>query len=267
MARSWFARKRTREPGRRFVVGDIHGCVETFRALAERQLAVRGGDTLYLLGDLISKGPDSRSVLAYVLSLGERGIHVELIRGNHEDDLIRYRGKSAGKLVAYLNRTGNESLLDPENEGHLVPEWDRIVSAARYYIALPDALLSHAGFDFSAKNPFKETSAMVSCKSCGYDAEIAEGRPVIHGHIPTPLSTILKTIASHGPVIPLDNRVVGASSSVSYKIAEYGNLCALDIDRWELHVQPNIDHVTPEIDRHYSFCVQFPSLDGTPRDR
>ena len=45
----------------RYAIGDIHGGSKTFRALLGR-LGLRRGDRLYLLGDLIDRGPDSQGV-------------------------------------------------------------------------------------------------------------------------------------------------------------------------------------------------------------
>lgn len=244
--------------GRRFVVGDIHGCARTFRALVDGALSVRAGDTLYLLGDLISKGPDSRAVLSLVLELRGRGVRVELIRGNHEDELIRYLDKSPAKLRSFLERTENTALLDTADPTRLDGALHRLIAESQYYLELPEALLSHAGFDFDAAKPFKDTDSMLNTKSCSYDEDLAGGRLVIHGHVPTPLSTILETVVQGGPVIPLDNRVVSTKSGVSWKIAEYGNLCAFDLDERTLHVQPNIEN-TPEraVDgRFYNLCVR-----------
>lgn len=252
--------------GRRIVVGDIHGCARTFRALVDSAVAIEPGDALYLLGDLISKGPDSRSVLAFVLELRGRGVTVELIRGNHEHDLIRFLDKSPAKLRAFLERTENTELLDQADDGQLESAWYELITGAHYYIELPDALLSHAGFDFEAAKPFKDTDSMLNTKSFTYNAEIAGGRSVIHGHVPTPLSTILQRVAEGDPVIPLDNRVVGASKS-AWKISEYGNLCAYDLDERSLYVQPNIDHLDGELaaGRYYSLCAKgapAPGLQG-----
>ena len=208
----------------------------------EEALAIRSGDTLYLLGDLISKGPDSRAVLSFVLELRERGVAVELIRGNHEDELIRYLDKSPAKLRAFLERTENTTLLDETDPVRLDGSFHRLIAESQYYLELPEALLSHAGFDFDAAKPFKDVDSMLNTKSFVYDEERTGGRLVIHGHVPTPLSSILEMVARGGPVIALDNRIVRTKNTSPWKIAEYGNLCAYDLDARELHVQPNIEN-------------------------
>jgi serine/threonine protein phosphatase 1 len=47
---------------RTFVVGDVHGCSKTFNRLLD-VIGLEPTDTLYLLGDYIDRGPDSRGVI------------------------------------------------------------------------------------------------------------------------------------------------------------------------------------------------------------
>ncbi|MCG8477452.1 MAG: metallophosphoesterase [Spirochaetales bacterium] len=228
-------------PARRFVVGDIHGCARTFRTLVEAGIEAAGGDEIYLLGDLISKGPDSLGVLEYISELEHRDVRVTIIRGNHEEALLKARDRGPSKLRALLERNHNTALLDPEDDSRLDPRWDELISKSVYYLALPDVLLVHAGFDFSKKQPFSDTRSMLNLREIHYDAEAAGGRPIIYGHTRTPLSSIIEHCVNGRPTLPLDNCAVGATRKEMYKIAEYGNLCCLDIDRRTLFVQPNCD--------------------------
>jgi serine/threonine protein phosphatase 1 len=74
--------------GRRFAVGDIHGCYKTFRSLIENKIELTQYDQLFLLGDYIHKGPRSKDTLNYILKLIKRGYKVFPLRGNHEDELL-----------------------------------------------------------------------------------------------------------------------------------------------------------------------------------
>jgi serine/threonine protein phosphatase 1 len=47
----------------RFAIGDIHGCYEPLEKLLFHQLKITKSDQIFLLGDLISKGRNSREVL------------------------------------------------------------------------------------------------------------------------------------------------------------------------------------------------------------
>lgn len=60
-------------PGRLIVVGDIHGCYQELLALLEACGYQPGADALFLLGDLVNKGPSSPQVGA--TRLPNRGWH------------------------------------------------------------------------------------------------------------------------------------------------------------------------------------------------
>lgn len=70
------------------IIGDIHGCVDEFRALLRELDYKRGQDKLYLTGDLIDRGPEP---LRTVLLAREAGAF--LVQGNHERKHLSYRHK------------------------------------------------------------------------------------------------------------------------------------------------------------------------------
>src|ERR1017187_7458526 len=74
---------------RRFVVPDIHGCEQTLRRLLIEVVRLERNDELFLLGDIIDRGPRSKEVIDLVLSLQEQGYNIRSLRGNHEEMLLR----------------------------------------------------------------------------------------------------------------------------------------------------------------------------------
>ena len=52
----------------RYAIGDIHGGSKTFRALLDT-LNLKHNDRLYLLGDYVDRGNDSKGVLDLILQL------------------------------------------------------------------------------------------------------------------------------------------------------------------------------------------------------
>jgi serine/threonine protein phosphatase 1 len=233
--------RRKRGARRRLVVGDIHGCSRTARALLVDEMAISPGDELYLLGDLISKGPDSLGVLLFVEELEATGVAVTIIRGNHEEAILEARRAGEGHLATLLKRTRNSGLLAEDGSGDLDPRWLTLLQGSVYFVELPDAILLHGGVDMSQPDPFGDGSRIVNMRETTYDARVAGHRPVIHGHTRSPLSSIIEALVNESPVLPLDNGAVAASSDKPFKVSEFGNLCCLDLDRWRLHVQPNRD--------------------------
>lgn len=60
--------------GRRLIaVSDIHGHLTLLRALLEKVHYIPGGDLLFLVGDLVEKGPENLAVLRYVQDLCAHG--------------------------------------------------------------------------------------------------------------------------------------------------------------------------------------------------
>lgn len=65
-------------------IGDVHGCIDELQDLL-RKCDYRPGDLIVFLGDLVSKGPDSISVVQMAREIGAIGV-----RGNHDFEVIRW---------------------------------------------------------------------------------------------------------------------------------------------------------------------------------
>ncbi|KAK9760921.1 hypothetical protein K7432_014584, partial [Basidiobolus ranarum] len=71
--------------GRLIFIGDVHGHLHSFNKLLKK-LNLEPEDQVVLLGDLVSKGPDSVGTLARA-----KEINALCVRGNHDDLVIRWR--------------------------------------------------------------------------------------------------------------------------------------------------------------------------------
>jgi len=69
----------------RYVVGDIHGCLGEFERLLEKIGWQLSRDKMWLVGDIVNRGPDSLGVLRWAYDNRDR---VQLVLGNHDLHLL-----------------------------------------------------------------------------------------------------------------------------------------------------------------------------------
>ncbi len=117
-----------------YAVGDIQGCCTELQKLLEQLRFDPAADRLWLVGDLVNRGPDSLGVLRLVKSLGNAAITV---LGNHDLHLL-----AVAEGVAELHRsdTFSDILSAPDRDELLA--WLR---AQRLLHAEGDFVLVHAG--------------------------------------------------------------------------------------------------------------------------
>ena len=97
-----------------YAIGDIQGCYDEMRRLLDTIGFDPTQDRLWLVGDLVNRGPQSPEVLRYLRSLGDRAISV---LGNHDLHLLvvaagvrkPHRGDTLDALLAAPDR---DELLD-----------------------------------------------------------------------------------------------------------------------------------------------------------
>ncbi len=227
--------------GNTYVVGDVHGCLRTFRKLLEDKINLTKKDYLFLLGDYIDKGLESKGVLDYLIDLKCKSYQVFPLRGNHEEDLLVYAQKDSQKnFHRYMQLNKTENMLD--EQGKLQAKYSRFFEKMPYFYELPTHLLVHAGFNFQATKPFEDKKAMVMAVHTSNDLLQTEGKTIIHGHHAVPLEVIQKRINDKATLIPLDNGCVYAHRRIKDIPDGYlGNLCALRLEDYALFVQPNIE--------------------------
>jgi serine/threonine protein phosphatase 1 len=217
--------------GRRFAISDIHGCSSTFKALLS-SIKLNNKDQLFLLGDLINRGPGSDKVLNRVLKLKRKGIQVYILKGNHEDMVLKASKKSSDELMKTLKSLNSENLA---RGGRLIETYYQIMSDAYHYFVLDDYYLVHAGFDFSLKEPFEDSKSMMYIKEFKPNKSLLEKKRVVLGHSPKSLHEIISRIKSSHRKIHIDNGCINKNNP--YR----GNLIALDLDTNSITIQKNIE--------------------------
>ena len=68
-----------------YAVGDIQGCLKPLQCLLQEVDFNPSRDTLWAVGDLVNRGPDSLATLRYLDSLGNACLSV---LGNHDLHLL-----------------------------------------------------------------------------------------------------------------------------------------------------------------------------------
>lgn len=120
-----------------YAIGDLQGCYDPFRRLLDEIDFEPSKDKLWLVGDLVNRGPKSLKTLRFVRKLGDSAITV---LGNHDLHLLAL---NAG-VVRYGNRFSTlEKLLGASDADELC-DWLRHRPLAHYDEKL-DTLLVHAG--------------------------------------------------------------------------------------------------------------------------
>jgi bis(5'-nucleosyl)-tetraphosphatase (symmetrical) len=97
-----------------WAIGDIQGCFDELQMLLRRTAFRPDRDRLWLVGDLVNRGPRSLEVLRFVRSLGDG---VVSLLGNHDLHLLAIaaghgRLKRGDTLQAVLDAPDRDALID-----------------------------------------------------------------------------------------------------------------------------------------------------------
>lgn len=237
---------------RRLVIGDVHGCADTLKALIFDEIKIQNSDSLYFLGDYIDRGPKSKQVIDLLIDLSQK-YSCTFLGGNHEEvavmvyrkEVLRNKQhkwfRSSNPHLNNWLRMGGKEFLDSFGVDSIlqVPESYIIwMENLKNVEPLDDYILVHAGLNFHIPNIFDDHHAMRWTRSFETDMQKTGNRPVVHGHVPVSLDLILQCASdTKCGFIPLDN------GCVYQKRLGMGNLVALDLDTRQIYVQGNIDGV------------------------
>lgn len=166
-----------------YVMSDLHGELDRFDKMLKK-IDFSPNDTLYILGDVVDRGPDPIPLLRRVMATP----NIIMLLGNHEHMMLRYFSPDATEReIRHWNRNGNE----PSVSGffRLTPEQQK--ETLDFISKLPTHLKPETGGQkFYLVHGFPGTTA--------YDE--VWGRPLPDTPNPLPECTL---ILGHTPVLEI----------------------------------------------------------------
>lgn len=199
-----------------YIIPDIHGYDWEFNALLDK-IGLNKSDQLFLLGDYIDRGPNSKCVVDKIIELINNGYNLTPLRGNHEQMFL----DSSRELSAFYSMSNKRKLPFCDSQKKVKKEYIDFFSSLSFYKKTPELLLAHAGINFRKPDPLKDTHSMLWMRRMRYiPNDISQ--TIIHGHTPVAYSEILDNIENNASVIPLDNGVFMKNKK------DYGNLLCLN---------------------------------------
>lgn len=151
-----------------FAIGDLQGCAAPFDALLDEIGFDTRRDHLWLVGDIVNRGPDSLATLRRVIALGDAAT---VVLGNHDLHLLA--------AAAGIRRPGRKDTLQQVLDA---PDADELVDWLRhrpllYHDAAARRVLVHAGIPpawdiFDAETEARRVEALL--RSPGWREALAD---------------------------------------------------------------------------------------------
>ena len=114
--------------GHTYVMSDIHGMSELFMRMLE-QIGFGDEDTLYILGDMIDRGPDPAGILDFAMSHG----NVTALKGNHEDGFVQWYESVGDRMRQSYYYNTYDVLSGCEETREKIPEYVRFMKSLPLY--------------------------------------------------------------------------------------------------------------------------------------
>lgn len=187
----------------KYVMSDIHGMYGKYTAMLKK-IKFSKNDILYILGDIVDRGPDSVKMIEYVKNTCE---NIKMIKGNHEAALAEFidsmevyeSGNATASDIEYINYLKQCHFMNPTYEKLRVKySYKQILQIRLWINQLPlvicteaageKYILAHAG----AVDPCKEQDEEI----CLWSREEFYNGPGIRGYI---------TVFGHTPAMAMNH--------------------------------------------------------------
>jgi len=219
--------------GNKYVVSDIHGCLKTLISLLEK-INFSKKDRLFILGDYIDRGPDSKGVIDFIMNLTNQNFNIKCLMGNHEHMLIE-------EIKNHVWPPGVPETLTSfgvKHNNEIPKQYVNWLEDLKYYIEIDNYILVHAGFSFNSKNPFLDKYDMLWVRDWynKINWDWLGNRIIIHGHTPMISSEIvrMRDKLETKKILNIDNGCV-------FKEKGLKHLCCFNLETKELIFEKNKD--------------------------
>lgn len=145
-----------------YAIGDIQGCYESLQCLLEKIAFNPELDKLWLVGDLINRGPDSLATLRFLFSIRHS---VEFVLGNHDLHFLAVayglrKQSQNDTLDALLNAPDRQQLIDWLIQGKLL-HTDEALGFTMVHAGIPPIWSLH-----QAQAHAREVEAVLQSRYC-----------------------------------------------------------------------------------------------------
>lgn len=223
----------------KYAISDIHGCLKTFKQLLKK-IDFNKTDELFLLGDYIDRGPNSKGVIDFIWELSEKGFTINCLRGNHEQMLLTAYHEP--KKLKHWEINGGLTTLESfhiKEISQIPRDYIDWIHTLHFYTLVDNYILVHAGLNFKIDQPLDDRYSMLWIRKWHdqIDKKWLGNNMIVHGHTTQTKQKIESYLLQEKClVIDIDGGCV-----FSHK-KDKGHLCAFDLSNQVLHFQKNIDN-------------------------
>ncbi|WP_430816388.1 metallophosphoesterase family protein [Carboxylicivirga sp. RSCT41] len=217
----------------KYVISDIHGCYNTFNELLNK-IGLSKSDELFLLGDYINRGKDSKKVVDYIIDLQNQGYNITALKGNHEEMVF-------DSLELEDWTSGAKETLESFGINHLNQldaKYLKWFSKLKPIHQDDEFIFVHAGLNFDVSNPFddKRSACWIQNWYGSIDYDWLGNWKIIHGHVPIEKSQIEKMMEGFNKtkVLNIDNGCYMTDKK------GYGSMVCVDLTNLKLTFQANV---------------------------
>jgi len=240
-----------------WALGDVHGCYRELMALYDKLLEAGlqpEKDIVVVIGDLIDRGYDSKSVVEQCMKWHKKYKHWQFIYGNHEDILKNWleggqKYQEDSSWSCFLYNGGKETLKSygiSEAVKHLFPinHLDFLFNETKMLYETDNYVFVHAGLVpglsiskhlSKIKEEYESyTNAMLWAREGFIDNPYDWGKKIIFGHTPA----YKLNWGSFGQPIIMKNKI-GIDGAICSKKLD-GNLIAIELPEERFYYQESL---------------------------